>query len=258
MKKFMFIVLFLLLVSPASYAEVVERDVLYSDGETALEGYLAYDSDIKGKSPGVLIIHEWTGINDYIKRRAHQIAELGYVAFAADIYGKGVRPKTIEEASRVSSIYKKDVKLFRRRLLAGLKKLRSLPQVDETRVAAIGYCFGGTGVLELARTGADLRGVVSFHGSLYPEAWEGSNIRTRVLVFHGGDDPFVSSEKVLRLWKELQSAGVMWEIHIYGKTVHSFTNPASGDDPSVGVAYNPYADRHSWQLMKEFLEEVFK
>ncbi len=247
-----------LIISSVSYSEIVGQDVLYRDGSTVLQGYLAYDNSLKGKMPGVLIIHEWTGINDYIKRRAKQIAALGYVAFAADIYGRGVRPSNIDEASRVSSIYKRDIKLFRARLLAGLEEIRSFPQVAPSRIAAIGYCFGGMGVLELARTGADLKGIVSFHGSLYPDVQGSSNIKTRVLVLHGGNDPFVTPEKVLRLWKELQRAGVMWEIHICGGTVHSFTNPASGNDPSVGVAYNPYADRHSWKLMEEFLKEVFK
>ena len=246
------------LFSPSAvFSEIVGRDVLYRDGSKVLQGYVAYDNALKGKRPGVMIVHEWTGINDYIKERARKVAALGYVAFAADIYGRDSRPKNYEDAERVSSKYKRDIKLLRGRLRAGLERLRQFPEVDPHRIAAIGYSFGGMAVLELARTGADLRGVISVYGSLYPDENGSSNIKTRVLVLHGGDDPFVSPEKVLRLWRELQSAGVKWEIHIYGGAVHSFTNPSSGNDPSVGVAYNPYADRHSWKLIREFLSEVF-
>ncbi len=259
MKKIFVLFTVLILITPSiAYSEIVGRDVKYKDGATELQGYIAYDSSIKGKRPGVLIVHEWTGINDYIKDRARRFASLGYVAFAADIYGRDYRPETLEDAERVSYRFKKNVKLLRRRLNAGLKRLKSFPQVNPGLIVAVGYSFGGMAVLELARTGVPLKGVISVYGSLYPDVKSSSNIRTRVLVLHGGDDPFVGSDKLLRLWRELQSSGVQWEIHIYGGAVHSFTNPESGDDPSVGVAYNPYADRHSWKMIKEFLYEVFR
>ncbi len=223
----------------------------------SLEGYLAYD-DTKEKAPLVLIVHEWTGLGPYVKMRAEQIARLGYVAFAIDIYGKGVRPKNNKEASEQASIYRNDRELMRARALAGLLEIKRFPFVDQDKVAAIGYCFGGGVALEMARSGADLKGVVSFHGNLdTPDPADANNIKASVLVLHGASDPYVPQEQVRAFQDEMQKAKVDWYMVIYGNAVHSFTNPDSGDDPSLGAAYNKQADGRSWEAMKSFFEEIF-
>ncbi len=239
-------------------AAIKTENVEYKDGDTVLEGYLAYDSSLQGKQPAVLIVHEWTGLGDYVKRRAKQIAELGYVAFAVDIYGKGVRPSNAEEAATQAGIYRSDRKLMRRRAVAGLEQVKKYPFVDPDRIAAIGYCFGGGVALELARSGADIKGVVSFHGNLdTPNPNDAKNIKAKVLVLHGADDPHVPPEQVAAFQKEMRDAKVDWQMIFYGNAVHSFTNPGSGNDPSRGVAYNKEADMRSWQAMKDFFEEIF-
>jgi dienelactone hydrolase len=200
------------------------------------------------------------GLNDYAKRRVEQLAELGYVAFAADIYGEGRIAVDIEEARQLSGTYKGDRPLFRARVAAGLETLKAQPSVDPARVAAIGYCFGGTAVLELARGGAEVAGVVSFHGGLdSPTPEDAKNIRAKVLVLHGADDPLVPPAEVLAFEEEMRQGGVDWQLISYGGAVHGFTNPASGDDPSGrGVAYNAVADARSWAAMRQFFAELFE
>ena len=252
-------VMLALLVSSAANAKLITRAVEYKDGDTALEGYLAYDDAVRGKRPGVLVVHEWWGINDYVKGRAQQLAELGYVAFCADIYGKGVRPTTPQEAMQVSAIYRSDRSLMRRRARAGLAVLQGEERVDPARIAAIGYCFGGTTALELARSGADIVGVVSFHGGLdTPNPADAKNIKGKVLALVGGDDPNVPPQQRLAFEEEMRNAHVDWQLVVYGGTVHSFTNPASGNDPSRGIAYNEKADMRSWEAMRTFFAEIFK
>ncbi len=240
-------------------AEVRTEVVEYKQGDAVLEGYLAYDDAIKGKRPGVLIVHEWMGVNPYVKKRAEQLAKLGYIAFAADIYGKGIRPKTRDEAAAESKKYKTDRQLMRARVNAGLDVLKNHKLADTKRTAAIGYCFGGTTVLELARSGADVSGIVSFHGGLdTPNINDAKNIKGKVLVLHGGDDSFVPAEQVAAFQDEMRKAGVDWQMVVYGGAVHSFTNPDSGSDPSKGAAYNEKADKRSWEEMKRFFDEIFK
>lgn len=230
----------------------------YKEGGTVLEGYLAYDDAFTGRRPGVLVVHEWKGLSDYEMRRADMLARLGYVALAADVYGKGVRAKTTEEAAALAGRYKKDRALLRRRVIAGLKALKKDPRVDPARVAAIGFCFGGTAVLELARSGADLAGVVSFHGGLGLEPGEKDEpIRAKVLVLTGADDPSAPPPAVAAFEDEMRKAGGDYEVVSYGGAVHGFSNPAHGNDPKTGVAYNAEADRRSWQAMKDFLSEIF-
>jgi dienelactone hydrolase len=187
------------------------------------------------------------------------LAELGYIAFALDMYGKGVYAKDHDEAGKLSGVYRSDRKLMRERAKAGLEILKRHPMTDQSRMAAIGYCFGGTTVLELARSGEDLRGVVSFHGGLSnPKPEDAKNIKGRVLVLHGANDKFISSDEVSAFQEEMRNADVDWQMIFYGGAVHSFTVPEAGNDPSKGMAYNEKADKRSWEEMKRFFNEIFK
>ena len=234
-----------------------KQDIEYQDGDTMLQGYLVYDESLSGKRPGVLVVHEWKGLGDYAKRRADQLAELGYVAFAVDMYGKGIRPETNEDAAKQAGIYKQDRQLMRRRANAGLEVLKNQPLVDPKKIAAIGYCFGGTTVLELARSAADLKGVVSFHGGLQaPLPEDAKNIKGKVLALHGADDPFVKPQEVDAFEKEMKAGHVDYKLVRYPGAVHSFTNPDSGNDPAKGMAYNQEADKKSWVEMKAFLKKI--
>jgi dienelactone hydrolase len=258
MMKQCLLAMMLLLVTQAAQAKLIKKSVDYRQGNTTLEGYLVYDDAVKEKRPGVLVIHEWTGLGSYEKMRAEQLAQLGYVAFAADIYGKGVRPSTPELAAKEAAKYRgADRSLIRARAAAGLEQLAKFPQVDPDRLAVIGYCFGGTAALELARSGANLRGTVSFHGNLdTPNPADARNIHGKVLALHGADDPHVPPAQVAAFQQEMRAAKVDWQMNYYGGAVHSFTNPKSGDDPSKGVAYNEKADRRSWQAMQQFFDEA--
>ncbi len=250
-------VIFLAVTSPL-YAAVQTKTIEYKQGDQVLEGYLAWDDATAGPRPGVLVVHEWTGLGDYVKMRCRKLAELGYVAFGADIYGKGVRPAP-PEAAAIAGKYKKDQKLMRDRVTAGLNELRGNPMCDQKRIAAIGYCFGGTCVLELARSGADVAGVVSFHGGLSTaNPADAKNIRGKVLVLHGADDPHVTRKEVEAFEEEMRNAGIDWQFVAYGGAVHAFTNPSAGNDNSKGAAYNAAADRRSWEAMKAFFGEIFK
>lgn len=257
--KYVLMLFFMALAVKAS-AAVRTETVEYQQDGAVLEGYVAYDDSVKGPRPGVLVVHEWWGINDYIKRRTEQLAGLGYVAFAADIYGKGNRAKTREEAMALAGKFRggPDRSLLRSRANAGLAALKKHPLVDTKRVSAIGYCFGGTAVLELARSGADIAGVVSFHGGLgTPDPADAKNIRGKVLVLTGADDPSAKPDQVIAFEDEMRAAGVDWYLVTYANAVHGFTNPANGADNSRGVAYNEKADRRSWQEMKDFFFEIF-
>jgi len=240
-------------------AEVKTEVVEYRHGDVVLEGYLAYDDAFPGKRPGVLVVHEWMGHNPYVRKRAEQLAGLGYVAFALDMYGKGVRAKDAKEAAALAGKYKGDRPLMRARAGAGLDVLRKQARVDPSRLAAIGYCFGGTTALELARGGADLVSVVTFHGGLdTPTPGDARNIKGKVLALHGGDDPFVPMKQVEEFQEEMRKGGVDWQFVSYGGAVHSFTNPEAGSDNYKGAAYNERADRRSWEAMKTFFAETLK
>ncbi|HTL71510.1 MAG TPA: dienelactone hydrolase family protein [Candidatus Eisenbacteria bacterium] len=259
MKRSLWIFVFTtLLFSPAARAAVHTETVEYRQGDKTLEGYLAYDDASPAKRPGVLVVHEWKGLDEYVKRRAEQLAGLGYVAFAADIYGKGVRPKTHEEAGAISASYRNDKELMRARTRAGLDVLAAHPLVDASRLAAIGYCFGGAAVLELARSGADLRGVVTFHGVLDPPVpGAARNIKAKIRLFHGAADPYVSPEAVRAFEDEMKAAGVDYRIVSYPGVAHSFTVPNNGAAPTKGMVYDEKADFDSWQKMQEFFAEIF-
>lgn len=246
-------------VAPA-LAEVRTETVIYRQGDQVLEGYLAYDS--KGTSsrrPGLIIVHDWMGLAEDTKARARQMAQLGYVAFAADIYGQGVRPGSAAEAAKMAGAFYKDRALLRARIRAAFDTLAARENVDPARMLAMGYCFGGSTVLELARSGAPVKGVVSFHGGLanpYPQ--DAANITGKVLILHGAIDPHVSPEEMAQFQKEMNEAKVDYQIHTFPQTVHSFTIKGAGNDLSKGSAYNPQSDRRSFALMKAFFEEVLE
>ena len=239
-------------------AAIKSQIIEYRQGDTLLEGYLSYDDSFSGKRPGVLVIHTWTGVGDYIKGRTDMLARMGFVAFAPDIYGKGVRPRPPKDAGAEMAKYTSNRPLYRARALSGLEVLRAHALVDTARLTAVGYCFGGTGVLELARTGADLLGVVSFHGGPLssPTPEDGKKIKARVLVLHGADDPNVPPSEVAAFEKEMREARVDWQLVAYGNAVHSFTDPGAGNDNSRGAAYNEKADKRSWIAMQAFFSEL--
>jgi dienelactone hydrolase len=250
---------FLLLSASSATAALVEKPVSYEHAGVTLEGFHVYDDAKTGPRPAVLVIHQWTGLSDYEKRRSRELAALGYNVFAADVYGQGIRPKP-PESGKEAGKYKTDRTLFRGRLMAALEVLKSDERTDPARIAAIGYCFGGTGVLEMARAGADIAGVVSFHGGLDAAAdmtAPKDGVKAKVLVLHGAVDPYVPAEQVAAFEKEMTAAGVDWQLVSYGGAVHSFSHKEAGNDPSKGAAYDEKADHRSWQAMKSFFAEIF-
>jgi dienelactone hydrolase len=225
---------------------------------TALQGYLAVDSSSTDRRPGVLVIHDWLGVGDYVQVRSQMLARLGYVALAADIYGANVRP-TGQEASRVAGRFYGDPALARARATAGLEQLRAHPLVDDDRIAVIGYCFGGYVALELARSGADVAGTVTFHGALSTATpRDAANIRAKLLILTGAADPVVPDEQILEFENALRAApGVDWQLVRYSGAMHAFTQPEA-NAPDHGAAYQAAADRRSWAAMRGFFDEIFR
>ncbi len=250
--------LLVLLPAAAARAGIATEVIEYKDGETVLQGYLAYDDAQEGKRPGVLVVHEWWGHDAYARGRAEQLAALGYVAFALDMYGKGIVTGDPKEAGSLAGPFRGDPDLTRRRAKAGLAVLRAHARTDPDRVAAIGYCFGGTVALELARSGETLAAVVSFHGSLRTKRpADAATLKARVLVCNGADDGFVPAEELAAFTEEMRKAKADYQIVHYAGAVHSFTNPASDKHGIPGVGYNAAADRRSWAHMKLHLAEAF-
>ena len=250
----------LLLAGSMASAKIKSEVVEYKDGESVLEGVLVYDDALvkKHKLPGIVIVHDWMGVSDYVKMRAEQMAGMGYVALAADIYGKGVRPKDTKEAGELAGKFKAgDRKDLRSRSVAAYKFLAANKNVDASKISAMGYCFGGTVALEMARQGLDLKGVVSFHGglsSVSPD--DAKKIKSQVLVLHGAIDPYVPAAEVAQFQKEMNDANVPYEFVAYSGAVHAFTEKHAGTDITKGAAYNEVADRRSFAAMKSFLTEV--
>jgi len=266
MKSMLLALTVILLTSTPLFAAVKGKEVTYSDGVQQLKGYIAYDDYedddvLSGKRPGVLVVHEWWGHNEYARKRADMLAALGYVALAVDMYGDGKRADHPDEAGKFSAEVKKNEDVGRRRFAAGMKLLKEHPMTDPDKIAAIGYCFGGGVVLQMARDGMDLKGVVSFHGSLATDApAEKGKVKAAVLVCNGGDDSFVPMEQINALVKEMVDAGVLLQFHSYPGAIHSFTNPDAdrlAAKFSLPLAYHADADRRSWQDMQEFLKQVF-
>ncbi|GMU93098.1 MAG: hypothetical protein AMXMBFR4_21560 [Candidatus Hydrogenedentota bacterium] len=257
MKRRIGIIVFILTL-PALAAVKTEM-IEYKDGGTVLEGMLAYDDSSTEKRPGVLVVHEWWGLNDHAKTSARRLAEEGFVAFAADIYGKGVKTDDPAVAGNLSGEFRTDREKLRRRAKAGLDVLRSFQFTDPAKLAAIGYCFGGMTVLELARSGEPMQGVVSFHGALNsPAPAVAGNIKARVLICHGADDPFVPDEEVAAFKREMDEAKADYAFKAYAGAQHSFTNPDVDRHKLDGAKYNAAADKQSWADMKAFFEEIFK
>ncbi|MES2745107.1 MAG: dienelactone hydrolase family protein, partial [Bdellovibrionota bacterium] len=212
---------------------------------------------VSGKLPAILMIHNWKGITEETKKQAERFADLGYIVFAADIYGKGIRPSAPEDAGKMSGKYKADRKLYRENLNTALNELKKQANVDTGKLAAIGYCFGGTGALELARSGADVKGVISFHGDLdSPTPADGKAIKARVLALAGADDPYQKPENLTAFENEMRESKVDWQLVKFGGAVHSFTEQSAGSDNSKGAAYNEKADKRSFADAQAFLKET--
>lgn len=239
-------------------AAIVTETLLYDLAGVTFEGYLAYDDAVSEPQPGVLVVHQWMGVSANERMRAEMLAELGYVALACDIYGQGVRPQNADQARAQAGKFYSDRDLLRDRLHAGFNALREHPRVDGARCAAIGYCFGGTGALELARMGAQLKGAVSFHGGLStPQPAGPGEVAAKILVCHGAVDPYVPPAEVQAFLAEMDAARVDFQFIMYAGAVHSFTQKEAGNDPSRGAAYDVAADRRSWGHLKLFLAEIF-
>ena len=250
------VLLVLGLAMPLS-AAVSTKEMKYKVGDTEYVGFLATD-DAAGKRPGVLVAPEWVGVNDYARNRAKQLADMGYVAMVFDPYGGGKTAADVKQAAEWSSALKADRPELRKRIAAALATLKKDPRVDGSKVAAIGYCFGGTSVLELARSGADVLGVVSFHGGLAaPLPAQPGDIKTKVLICHGAADPFVSPEEVAKFEAEMRDAKTDWQLIKYSGAMHSFTNPGADGVVVPGAKYDENADKRSWEAMKSFFTELF-
>lgn len=261
MKKIFLFILVTFIISLPAMGAVQTKEVEYKADDTVMQGYLAYDDSIEGKRPGVLVVHEWWGHNAYARKRAEMLAELGYTALAVDMYGDGKTADHPEDAGKFSGELKKNMPAAVARFTAAMDLLKKDPTVLPDKIAAIGYCFGGGLVLELARAGIDLDGVVSFHGSLATSSpAKRGKVKAKVLVLHGEDDPFIKAEEIDAFKKEMKAAKVDYTFISYPGVVHSFTNPEAdkfGAKFNLPLAYDKEADEKSWQAMRIFLVDIF-
>jgi len=253
---------FLLAFSAANHAALVEQVLAYKEGDTSLKGFIAYDDAVKGKRPGILVVHEWWGHNEYARERARKLARLGYVALAVDMYGDGKIASHPDDAKKFYNEIMQNMPLGKARFLAAMNTLQSHSATDREKTAAIGYCFGGAVVLQMAREGVDLDGVVSFHGSLgTPAPAQPGRVKAKMLVAHGGADPFVPGEQILGFIDEMNNAGVDYQFEIYSGAKHAFTNPGAnkiGEKFGLPLEYNLRADSASWAEMQRFFDRIFK
>lgn len=233
------------------------KKIEYHDGDTLLEGYYAYDDNFSGKKPAVLISHDWSGRNEFACKKAEKLAELGYVGFALDMYGKGKLPTTNDDKMKHITPFFEDRAMLLKRISTALDVVHQLEFVNPSKIGAIGFCFGGLCVLDLARSGADIKGVVSFHGLLSPSTVKNTKpMLAKVLVLHGHDDPMVPPEQVLAFENEMTERKADWQVHVYGNTKHAFTNPLANDS-QLGLIYNTLAEKRSWVAMTNFFDEIF-
>ena len=236
---------------------IQSRTVDYKDGDTVLEGLVAWDDTHNKPKPGVMICHAWAGRSAFEDNKAVELAKLGYTGFALNLYGKGVLGSGPDENIALMTPFLDDRPMLQKRLLLSLDTMRNQPEVDESKVAVIGFCFGGLCALDIARTGVDIDGVISFHGLFAaPGNTSGNKINAKVLALHGWDDPMATPDSVVAFGEELTAMGADWQLHGYGNTMHAFTNPAA-DDAALGTVYNELADRRSWVAMQDFLSELF-
>ncbi|MEI6707966.1 MAG: dienelactone hydrolase family protein [Methylococcales bacterium] len=236
---------------------IVSNTISYMDGDVVLEAFFAFDDAISARKPAVLISHAWAGRDEFANDKAKKLAELGYVGFALDMYGKGILGTTPEENSKLMQPFMHDRALLQQRIKAALLAVKLLPWVDDSKIAAIGFCFGGLCVLDLARTGVDIKGVVSFHGLLNAaDNIHSIPIKAKVLALHGYDDPMALPAQLTEFQNEMTKAGADWQVHSYGQTMHAFTNPVA-NDPNFGTVYKFEADKRSWLTMQNFLTEIF-
>lgn len=246
----------------AAQAAIVAKELDYVVDGVTMQGYLAYDDAIKGQRPGVLVVHEWWGHDDYARKRARMLAELGYTALALDMYGEGKHVHHPNDANKLSSELTANHAVVKARFQAAFDALQKQPTVDPKRIAAIGYCMGGSVVLEMARSGMPLAGVVSFHGNLATaNPAQAGGIKGGVLVLTGADDPFVPAEQVTQFKQEMDAAKVDYQLIAYPGAKHSFTNPEAdkrGKEFNIPLAYNAEADKASWQEMQNFFGKIFK
>ena len=236
---------------------IITNTVTYLDGDTVLEAFFAFDDAIEGQRPAVLISHAWGGRDEFVAEKARKLAELGYLGFALDMYGKGVLGSSPEENSKLMTPFIENRAMLQQRITSALRAVKLLPWVDDKKIAAMGFCFGGLCVLDLARTGADIKGVISFHGLFNPaDNLEDPKISAKVLALHGYDDPMATPDQLTAFQNEMTKAGADWQVHSYGQTMHAFTNPVA-NNPDFGTVYQANADKRSWIAMQNFLTELF-
>lgn len=259
MQTKIFLLATLLLTLGITSTQAQTKKIAYQDDTAHLEGqYLLPRSFVSGKTPGILILPAWMGITPHETETAERLSKLGYVALVADIYGSKIHPTTPQEAGKLAGYYKKNYAIYQKRIKAALNQLIALG-ADKNKIAAIGYCFGGTGALEMARVNMPVRGVVSFHGGLDRDSSRPIGLyHPKILVLHGADDPYNPQNTVLTFQQELKKAKADWQMVYFAHAVHSFTDKSAGNDNSKGAAYNHEADMHSWEYMKSFLREVLR
>ncbi len=247
--------------NPAMEPKLKEENITYKLDSLTMDGFIVYDENIEGKRPAVIVVHEWWGLNDYSKMRARELAKLGYIAMAMDMYGNGQRAENPDSAGKLATPFYTNPEMAKKHFDAALYRLIIQPQTDTTRIGGIGYCFGGGMLLNFARMGTDLNGIVSFHGSLTGTPVDKNLLKAQLLVLHGADDKFVPQSEVATFKKQMDSIGANYSFISYPGATHAFTNPnatAVGEKYKIPIAYNAAADTASWKAMKEFFETIFK